>query len=174
MAQNCVIEDLSVAFAADIMRWKNDKSLSELILSNYQTTTIEEAENWIFRNSTDKNQVLKGIFVVINAQKILVGIVRLMYIDTKNKHAEFGIYIGDSQHRGKGYGQIATQLIVDEAFVKQGLHKVYLKVDESNIAAIKSYQKVGFEIDGRLKDHVFDGTNYKTLLLMSVIEKINL
>jgi diamine N-acetyltransferase len=171
MSQRCIIEPLSVDFAADIMRWKNDKSLAELILSKYQMTTLEEAKNWILRNSADKNQVLRGIFVVENSQKTLVGVVRLMFIDTHNKHAEFGIYVGDSQHRGKGYGQIATQLMVKEAFERQALHKVYLKVDETNTNAIKSYQKVGFEIDGKMKDHVFDGKSYKTLLLMSVIEK---
>ncbi len=55
-----------------------------------------------------------------------------------------------SQHKGKGYGKIALQAIIQEA---KDLHKktLFLYVVDTNEAAIRFYQKVGFEFYNRYR-----------------------
>ena len=60
------------------------------------------------------------------------------------KEGELWIYIGDSSWRGQGIGGKATQLLLDKGFVEMGLEIIYLHFRDSNIAAHKLYEKVGF------------------------------
>jgi len=43
---------------------------------------------------------------------------------------------------------------------------MYLYVFESNQIAVNLYKKAGFEIEGRLKDHIYRN-GWKTVLLMA-------
>jgi diamine N-acetyltransferase len=72
-----------------------------------------------------------------------VGTASLMRIDWRLRRAELGIALGE--RRGQGLGTEATRLTVDWAFNMLGLHNVMLSVLPSNVAAIRAYEKAGFE-----------------------------
>src|SRR5207245_2612552 len=87
-----------------------------------------------------------------------IGVAGLRDIDFKNRRAEFGISIGDRAAWGQGYGTEATQLIVNYAFGRLNLQRVYLHVLEYNERAVRCYLKVGFRKEGTLRqDHYHDG-----------------
>jgi RimJ/RimL family protein N-acetyltransferase len=112
-----------------IYEWKNDIKLSTLINSYFYPISYAEVEEWFKKNQNDKNQVLFGIYLVKTVK--LIGVVRLMFIDWIGRNSEFGIYIGDFQERGKGYGKEIIDMILKYAFCHLNLKKVYLKVAES-------------------------------------------
>jgi diamine N-acetyltransferase len=79
-----------------------------------------------------------------------VGTTSLMRIDWRLSRAEFGIALGE--RRGTGLGTEATRLTLDWAFNMLGLHNVMLTVLPTNAAAIRAYEKAGFERIGPRRD----------------------
>ncbi len=99
-----------------------------------------------------------------------VGYMGLFNIDTRHRHAEFGIMITPSQ-QGKGYATEATRLIVEYGFNQLNLNKLFLYVDKHNEKAAHIYKKVGFKIEGDLKNHYFVNGSYHDVLFMSVFQE---
>lgn len=78
-----------------------------------------------------------------------VGSTELMHVEYRNGRAEFGIFIGEADARGKGYGTETTRLMLDFAFTALGLRNVALTVAEWNVAGQRAYAKAGFREYGR-------------------------
>ncbi|MCM1143659.1 MAG: GNAT family N-acetyltransferase [Blautia sp.] len=87
-----------------------------------------------------------------------VGSVYFRDIDEDKKRAEYGIFIGEDDAVGKGYGTGAARLALSYAFGKMGLLSVFLRVFADNTGARRSYEKAGFTlIEGKQEDVVVDG-----------------
>lgn len=99
--------------------------------------------NW-FRHKDNSSR----IDCIIEYDSCPVGVIGLLAIDTISKKAEYYITLGSAEHKRKGISTKATMLILEYAFVDLGLNKVYLNVDEDNIAACSLYEKVGFVCEG--------------------------
>lgn len=68
---------------------------------------------------------------------------------------EFRIILFDPSALGHGIGTEATRLTVDYAFKRMNAHRVWLGCSEENIGAWKCYEKVGFKLEGVLRDEIF-------------------
>lgn len=99
----------------------------------------------------------------------LIGVTSLMQIDTRNRHAAFGIIIGDPAEWNKGYGTEATRLMVDYAFRTQNLNRVWLRVYEYNPRGRRAYEKVGFKEEGTLRQDNYRDGRYWDTTQMSIL-----
>lgn len=88
--------------------------------------------------------------VLDNASGAVVGESVLNDLDAANLACGFRIWI--SGGRGRGLGTEATRLTVAHAFDDQGLHRVSLEVYDFNPRARHVYEKVGFRLEGTLRD----------------------
>ena len=67
---------------------------------------------------------------------------------------------------GQGYGTEAAELMLWLAFDRIGLHRVGLSVFEFNERAIGSYEKVGFQVEGRDREAISrDGQRWDELTM---------
>ncbi|MEG1011498.1 MAG: GNAT family protein, partial [Ruthenibacterium sp.] len=95
-----------------------------------------------------------------------IGSVYLRDIDSENHKAELGVFIGDNTARGKGYGTLAIEKLLEYAFTNLKLHKVFLRVFKKNEIAIRSYEKTGFVKEGCFCDDVcIDGLFYDVVFM---------
>ncbi len=86
--------------------------------------------------------------VHLRAKNRLIGSCAFSQLDADNGSALFHITIGEKDLWGRGYGTEATRLMLDHAFSTMGLHRVSLAVFSFNERAIRSYEKVGFVVEG--------------------------
>lgn len=94
----------------------------------------------------------------------LIGFVALFALEWGNRTAKMAIGIGESKFRGMGYGTEGMQLILQYAFREMNLHRVGLDIIAYNESAIRLYQKVGFQLEGRLREAVWrEGHHYDRL-----------
>ena len=70
----------------------------------------------------------------------------------------------------KGVAEVATRLLLDKAFGEWGLNKVYLNVLESNLRAIRFYEKCGFKREGLLKEHIYKDGILANLCLYGMLK----
>ena len=80
-----------------------------------------------------------------------IGAVMLGPIDWRNGSAELGIYIGETDEWGKGYGTDTLNALVDFGLGELRLERIWLRVLDSNARAIRSYEKAGFVAEGTLR-----------------------
>ena len=88
-------------------------------------------------------------------------------IDDEHHKAEYGIFIGEDDARGKGVGTAAAELILKYGFEELKLHKIFLRVLADNGRAVHSYEKAGFKKEAYLKDDVFIDGKYRDIILMA-------
>lgn len=103
-----------------------------------------------------------------NSDKGLVGLVQLVNINRVYSHAELRIRLDPGQ-LGKGYGTAATRLLCEHAFRDLNLHRVYLHVLASNARAVRCYEKVGFQVEGRLREHCFVDGEYQDFVVLGIL-----
>jgi RimJ/RimL family protein N-acetyltransferase len=90
-------------------------------------------------------------------------------IDWRNRAGEVGIAIGDKSQWGKGYGTDAMRALVRLGFDQLNLNRVMLRVYDDNRRAIRSYEKVGFKMEGRLRESNFSNGRYRDTLIMAIL-----
>ena len=85
----------------------------------------------------------------------------LFELRPENDACNFRILIGP-EGRGRGLGTEAAALVVEHAFATTDLHRISLDVQAGNPRARRSYEKVGFVVEGVLRqDTTFDGEHFR-------------
>ncbi|MEI3843584.1 MULTISPECIES: GNAT family N-acetyltransferase [unclassified Microbacterium] len=106
-------------------------------------------------------------FVIDEAGKA-VGTIGLFDFDGLSGHAEVGIALTPSA-RGRGIGTAAIAQILEFAFVRCNLHRVHLEVIGSNAPAIRAYEKSGFVVEGRQREHAWVRGAYTDIVRMGIL-----
>ncbi len=80
--------------------------------------------------------------------------------------AWLGIYIGERDYWSKGYGSDAMRLVVGYGFSELNLRRITLGLHSYNERALKTYLKVGFQVEGRVRDEgLRDGVRYDGIFM---------
>lgn len=98
-----------------------------------------------------------------------IGQCALYNFNDVNQTCEIGITIGDRDYWGQGYGRDAIRVLVDYAFRLRNIRKVWLRVNGNNERAIRAYQSVGFQEEGRQRAHVWHNNGYIDLVYMGLL-----
>ena len=105
-------------------------------------------------------------FIRTLAEDRPIGFVGLDGIAWTHGEACLGINISEQADRGKGYGTDTLHVLLRYAFAELNLYRVSLEVFADNARAIRSYEKAGFVVEGRLRQPVSrDGRRWDMLLL---------
>ena len=86
-----------------------------------------------------------------------------------DRWGEIGILIGDKEFWNRGYGTDATRALVRWGFDGLNLNRIWLRVYEDNARAIRCYEKVGFRIEGRLRQDRFRDGRYLDTIIMAIL-----
>ena len=110
----------------------------------------------------------KAVSFVVEVDGEAVGSVSLFSFDDLARHAEVGIALLP-EARGKGIGTAAIERIVEFAFVRCNLRRVHLQAIASNRAAIRAYEKAGFVVEGRQREHAWARGGYEDIVVMGLL-----
>lgn len=153
--------------SAKIYNWVNQEKLRDYTGTIFPISEYEH-EKWIVNQATSSDKKLFVICCLKSHREI--GTIGLKAFDWINRNAELFISIGEmEEYTSKGYGCDAVKTFVKYCFDKLNLHKVYLQVFESNVRAIKCYEKAGFQKEGVLREQHFSKGCYEDIIFMSKI-----
>jgi RimJ/RimL family protein N-acetyltransferase len=79
-----------------------------------------------------------------------VGTIALYGLSADGRSAEWGRFVIDPSHRGRGWGSDALRLLVEHAY-ELGVRRLHCKVLAGNAAAERLYARVGFREVGRFE-----------------------
>jgi len=110
--------------------------------------TLEYTLKWIQRSIDDP--LITAYALLLNQSH--VGNAVLDKTDTYLKTSRLSVYVGDPSVRGTGVGLTGIYHALVDGFRKYDLHKVWLTVDVNNQAALKTYAKLHFKVEGVLRE----------------------
>ena len=154
------------------VKWLADPE-TRTYVSLYLPLSQAQEEHWYERNLTAGDLQAWAI----DAQPddggaghwVHIGSCGLHSIDQRSRAGELGIIIGAPEYRGQGYGADAVQTLVAFGFYTLNLNRVYLRVFADNARAIRCYEKVGFQLEGRLRQDNYNNGAYRDTLLMGLL-----
>jgi len=82
----------------------------------------------------------------------LIGYIELDSILWAHGTAWFSIAVGKQEHRSKGYGAEAAQIVLKFAFHELNLHRVQATVFSYNARSNALFQKLGFQCEGVFRE----------------------
>lgn len=108
-------------------------------------------------------------YAIIGENQEFVGVVELFNISWRNRRAELSIAVKASM-RGKGYGHMAINKILDLGFREHGLNRIWIRVIETNSKAISLYKKAGFIQEGICRTESLRNGRFVNQLQMSILK----
>jgi RimJ/RimL family protein N-acetyltransferase len=155
--------DLDVLFevAADMETWEERSPQAPRPL------TRDRFEARLGR-AADDDSPDAGLSFVIDVDGAPVGSASLFGFDLLARHAEVGIALARTA-RGRGIGTLAIVQLVEFGFVRHNLRRLHLQAIASNVAAIRAYEKAGFTIEGRQRQHAWVRGGYEDIVRMGIL-----
>ena len=164
--EDIYLRPIAIEDTDNIIKWRN----SDAVRTNFiyqEPFTRQSHLHWL-ETMVEAGKVVQMIICLKEGDRP-VGSVYIRDIDSCHHKAEYGIFIGEADARGKGIGTRAAGLMIAYAFEKLHLHRLFLRVFADNLRAIASYGKAGFEKEAYLRDDVCINGMYRDVVLMAVL-----
>ncbi len=133
-------------------RWYKDSEWERLLDSDPSKLLSEKKwKEWL------NHDLEKGgpddIFFAIRTltDDVLIGFVALFNLFNQHGDTMVAIALGEREYWGSGYGTDAMREMLLYTFLELNLWRVGLMVFEYNARAIRSYEKAGFSLEGRVR-----------------------
>jgi RimJ/RimL family protein N-acetyltransferase len=163
-----------------VLRTRTDDDLDVLFSIAADLDTWEERNPWApgpltrerfsarLARAADTDAPEANVSFVVDVDGTAVGSASLFEFDSFARHAEAGIsLVADA--RGRGIGTAAIAQLVEFGFVRRNLRRIHLQAIASNTAAIRAYEKAGFVMEGRQRQHAWVRGAYEDIVLMGIL-----
>jgi len=139
--------------AADLplkVQWYNDPQIRKTLVVD-EVFELDKTMAWF---KAVKESPSRLDLVIETRDGSPIGVVGLVNIDVSHKTAEIFIVIGDKEYWGKGVMLEAESVLIEHAFSQMHLEKIWAHARTDNVASIITMKKLGFQIEGTLRQHV--------------------
>jgi RimJ/RimL family protein N-acetyltransferase len=167
IAEKVYLRPLEVADAAVVTPWFNDPDVTRFLL-RHQPMSLHAEEEFLRRIPVNENDIVLGI--ALKETDALIGTAGL-HPEYRCRSARFGITLGDKSTWDKGYGTTVTLLMVNYAFETLNMNRVWLHVYEYNPRGQHVYEKVGFRVEGRLRQETYRDGRYWDVITMGLLRE---
>ncbi|MEK3835915.1 GNAT family N-acetyltransferase [Paenibacillus sp. FSL R7-0128] len=168
--KKCYLSTVATDDAEAWTRWFNDLEVTAPLGNEaYLLTSLDKEREGI-------EHVLKSgthMFSIVDLESDLaIGRCLLFDVNLVDRNAKAGIFIGDKEFWGKGFGSDAMRLLLDYGFNLLNLNNIMLGTFAFNERAIQCYKKVGFkEIGRRRQARIIGGVKYDAILMDMLAEE---
>jgi RimJ/RimL family protein N-acetyltransferase len=123
--------------------------------------TLESAfSNWASNDSRI------DLMICLQENDKVIGDLAIVDIEHQDRKGSFRIAITDEQYTSKGFGTEALRLIINYMFNTLNLRRISINVYAFNERAIATYEKLGFKLEGTLREDLyFEGKYYDNHLM---------
>lgn len=128
------------------LSWMRDSRTNSFIKSVRAETTLEDLRSYVEFHNEAHDSLLLGIFLKSGFKHI--GNIKLEPI-VQGEEATLGILIGEKEWRGKGIGFEVIGRVINYSFEELKVNRIKLGVDLNNIAAVRLYEKLGFQPENK-------------------------
>lgn len=147
-----------------VLRWRNAPRVRQNMYTKHVISS-DEHRTWFDGLSADTTRS----YFVFEYNGVPRGFVGYTQIDLVNKRSSWAFYSSPEAQRGTG--SLMEYCAVEYAFRELGLHRLHCEVLDFNAAVIRLHQTFGFNIEGRLRAHHFDGERYCDVVVLGILDE---
>lgn len=145
----CYLSPISVDDYPRYAEWLNDLETAQYLHILEQNITLESEREYLKSLSKEHS------YAIVDQQSDqLIGNCGITSWDKVHGTAEVGIFIGNQDFRGRGYGSEALYLLLTFAFSYLNIKSVLLRVFSFNERAVRCYERIGFKEVGRWRSSI--------------------
>lgn len=148
-------------------RWINDPQVTETLATRYPMSHQQE-HDWIAASTITYTEARFGIEALDDGA--FIGTTSLSTSDPANREGVLGIFIGEVDLWGQGYGTDAVRTVCRFGFDMMNLHRIQLEVLAGNERAVAAYRRVGFTVEGTRREAMYKFGRYHDLLVMGLLD----
>ncbi|MCF7798162.1 MAG: GNAT family N-acetyltransferase [Lentisphaeria bacterium] len=171
--------DIAPGIHLDCIRHQYAQDIFKLIDTNRQhlqpwlpwvdiSLTVEDTQAFIERMDAAREKETV-VCTVIFVENEIAGLVDLHAIDTTNKHASIGYWLG-KQYEGLGIMTRAVEALIRYGFMKLQLERIEICVVPDNTRSRAIPERLGFTLEGTLRHYQRHNKNqYRDLMVYSLL-----
>lgn len=134
------------------------------LTGTHRHLTYAQARTWCETRGSRTDRL--DLAIIAPKDGRYLGELSIYAVAPENESAGYRIALSSIEFTGQGLGREATQLVLEYAFERIGLHRVWLYVYAFNMRAIAVYRSCGFSVEGRLRDSLlWEGRRHDALLM---------
>jgi RimJ/RimL family protein N-acetyltransferase len=126
------------------LSWLREPGARQYITAASQTRELDDLKHYVASRCGRDDILFLGIFEMQGG--LHIGNIKYEPVSRETGHAVMGIMIGDPEYRGRHVAGEVIDASVAWLAAHRGIREIVLGVSESNTAAIRAYEKVGFAI----------------------------
>jgi hypothetical protein len=166
--QKCYLTSVEESSIETLRNWRNNPELRKYFREYREINKSMQKQWYENRVLNNQNQVDFEIHDVKTEK--LIGHCGLYYINWVSRSAEFTVYIGDFDYRGKGIGKDALITLFDYGFKTLNLHRIWCEV-YSNNKALGVYEHIGFKKEGVMRETYYNAGQYWDSTILSMLSR---
>lgn len=154
------------------LSWLQNPEINQYLETRWQPQTLASLESFVRGVNESDDSILFAIIDSESEQHI--GNIKLGPINQHHQSADISYFLGEQAFWGRGYATEAVRLVVEYGFTQRSLQFIGAGCYGSNVASIKVLDKVGFNLQGMMKqalqgaegreDHLLFGMTVDQLL----------
>lgn len=152
-----------------IHQWRNDRNIARNFGGMPQFSSSLNEKKWVEDKIFDKHNV--SCAICLKKTNEFIGCIFLNEIDMHNRCGHMPVFVGERKHWGKGYAIDARILMLNYAFFDRGLNRIWARVLEDNVRALKMLEKCGYKHEGVLRQSSFKEGRYLNENILSILKE---
>lgn len=169
--ERIILRPLKTSDAKDIYLNIQDKRIIENTLRIPWPYKFQDAQ--IFIKKTQRSYRKKRDFVFgteLRGKKEVIGCISLENVKFEHKNAEIGYWLG-SKYWNQGIMTEAGKLLLNFAFRKLKLHRVWGCAFSDNIASQRVFEKLGFKKEGLHRETSWRGGRWRNNIRYGLLDR---
>lgn len=146
--------------------WMNHMDITEKLGNAIHVISEAGERVWLEEDASEYQ-----FAIVRKNDDTLIGNCGIENIDFPRRRASIGIFIGNQEDRGKGYGEQVVRLLLEYGFEYLDLNNIMLCLWSFNEQAYHCYQKVGFQEFGRRRETYYLKGKYYDEIYMDILKR---
>lgn len=150
-----------------LYRWENDTTLWA-VSDTIAPYSREALWHYLEQYTGDIYAQRQLRLMITLADGTPAGTVDYLNFDPLNNRAELGLFIAP-EHRGKGLGRQALDLLTAYSREHIGLRQLYVFIAIDNVVCLKLFEDYGYRRVGTINSWVKRGSTYRDVALLQMV-----
>lgn len=163
------LRNLEESDLENLQRWLTDSKVTELLFQGERPLNLQLMKEEFNKKIKENNEIVFAIIMKNN--NLHIGWAGIYEINWVSRNGELRFFIGERKYWEKGLATESVSLLIDYAFNKLNLHRVYGGANKENHGSIKVFQKLGFIQEGISKEGHFRNGRYYDLIRFGLLNK---
>ncbi|MEG4217409.1 GNAT family protein [Microcoleus sp. Pol14C6] len=168
--ERLLLRKITLNDASDMFEYACNPEVSKYTM--WSTHTSLEDTKYFLKSITKmyKRRELVDWGIVHKADKKFIGTCGFVEWSMTHSRAEIG-YALSRNYWGEGYMSEAVNAVIEFGFREMLLNRILARCEVSNIASARVMEKVGMQLEGILRQHLFVKDRYWDLKLYSILRE---